>query len=117
MIDARHDHDVAGVATHLVSGLGHSSLADSHAGFVDVSDTWSDAELIPFRALINAGKADSVLAAHVFNRHLDPELPASLSHAVIQGLLRDTLGYDAVHGTLLTIPVLVVPNDEADEED
>lgn len=93
-VDGLHNRRILASLKHFP---GHgSSLSDSHAGFVDISDTWSDAELVPFRSLIDAGKADSVLAAHVFNRHLDPDLPASLSHSVIQGLLRDTLGYDGV---------------------
>lgn len=34
--------------------------------------------------------------AHVFNRHLDPDLPASLSSATIDGLLRAQLGFEGV---------------------
>ena len=71
----------AGVLTALKHFPGHgSSLADSHHGFTDVTDTANlDLELYPFRALIADGLADAVMPAHVFNRHLDAWHPASLS--------------------------------------
>lgn len=86
-----------GVAPVLKHFPGHgSSLEDSHKGFVDVSETWNGEELEPFRMLIEAGKADMVMTAHVFNRHLDPKYPATLSYAVTTGLLRDRLDFDGV---------------------
>ena len=33
------------------------------------------------------------MTAHVFNAKLDPERPATLSEKVLQGILRDKLGY------------------------
>jgi beta-N-acetylhexosaminidase len=36
------------------------------------------------------------MTAHVFNRHIDPDFPATLSQAAIGGLLRGELGYDGV---------------------
>lgn len=93
-IDAHHQ---AGVLTALKHFPGHgSSTEDSHLGFTDITDTWSDKELIPFRRLINQGKADAVMTAHVFNAHLDDQYPATLSQAVIKGLLRDQLAFDGV---------------------
>lgn len=93
-IDGHHD---VGLRCTLKHFPGHgSSRGDTHLGFVDVTDTWTDAELLPYRRLIAAGKADAVMTAHIFNRALDPELPATLSPAVITGLLREELGYDGV---------------------
>ncbi len=37
-----------------------------------------------------------VMTAHIVNRTLDPELPASLSKRIISGMLRRELGYDGV---------------------
>jgi beta-N-acetylhexosaminidase len=86
-----------GVAPVLKHFPGHgSSLEDSHEGFVDVTQTWTEAELEPFRLLIETGKADMVMTAHVFNRHLDPRYPATLSNAITTGLLRDKLGFRGV---------------------
>jgi beta-N-acetylhexosaminidase len=90
-------HQQAGVLTTLKHFPGHgSSTADSHLGVVDVSDTWSPIELQPYRQLIPAGLADSILTAHVFNAQLDAEHPATLSSATIGGLLRGELGYEGV---------------------
>jgi beta-N-acetylhexosaminidase len=90
-------HD-AGVLTSLKHFPGHgSSRQDSHHGFTDVSDTARlRVELAPFRSLIAAGLADSVMTAHVFNRGLDPWDPATLSRFTVQRVLRGWLGYDGV---------------------
>ncbi|AMP90104.1 glycoside hydrolase family 3 protein [Legionella pneumophila] len=78
---------------------GHgSSLSDSHLGFVDVSDTWSEQELIPFLQLLSQpNHCDMVMIAHIVNRKLDMTgLPASLSYQIINGLLRRDLKFDGV---------------------
>jgi beta-N-acetylhexosaminidase len=84
-----------GVLTSLKHFPGHgSSLKDSHHGFTDVTDTAQlDLELLPYRALIAAGLADSIMTAHVFNRRIDPWDPATLSRYTIARLLRSKLGY------------------------
>lgn len=93
-IDSHHDR---GLLTALKHFPGHgSSRADSHLGFVDVTDTWNRVELEPFRAIIAAGKADLVMVAHLFNRTLNPDYPASLSEATIGGLLRGQLGFQGI---------------------
>jgi len=93
-IDGHHDRGVKCTLKHFP---GHgSSLGDTHQGFVNVSDTWSVAELIPYLRLIGQGKADAVMTAHIFDSALDPDLPATLSPSVVTGLLREKLGYDGV---------------------
>jgi beta-N-acetylhexosaminidase len=88
----------AGVLTALKHFPGHgSSRRDSHLGFTDVSDTAAPrVELAPYRALIAAGLADSVMTAHVFNRGLDPWDPATLSRFTVHRVLRGWLHYDGV---------------------
>lgn len=94
MIDAFH---AAGVLSAIKHFPGHgSSTADSHKGFVDVTRTWSARELEPFAALIGSKKADMVMTAHIVNEHLDPHWPATLSRAIIGGMLRRDLGYEGV---------------------
>src|SRR5207245_818613 len=85
-----------GVLTALKHFPGHgSSYGDSHKGFVDVTTTANpEAELAPYRTLITERQADAVMTAHVFNRALDSEFPATLSRATLTGLLRGELGFD-----------------------
>lgn len=90
-------HDANRVATCFKHFPGHgSATADSHLGFVDVTDTWSAVELEPYRNLINEDKARMVMTAHVFNRHIDSQLPATLSQPFITGMLREQLGFGGV---------------------
>ena len=51
-------------------------------------------ELPPFAAA--KGKLHSLMTAHVVFEALDPGIPATLSRRVVQGLLREELGYDGV---------------------
>lgn len=93
-IDGHHAHGVRCTLKHFP---GHgSALGDTHLGFTDVTETWREDELLPYRALIAKGKVDAIMTAHVFNARLDPELPATLSPAIVTGLLRQTLGYEGV---------------------
>ncbi len=86
---------------HILTSIKHfpghgSSQTDSHRGLTDISDTWQEKELQPYEYLIRNGYCDMVMVGHIFNRHLDPVYPASLSKATIDGLLRTTLGWDGV---------------------
>ena len=76
---------------------GHgSSESDTHLGIADVSDTWSDKELIPYRRLIKDNVVDMVMTSHVYNSKLDADWPATLSEKVINGHLRKRLGFKGV---------------------
>ena len=88
----------AGILTAVKHFPGHgSSVDDSHAGFVDVTDTARpDVELVPYRLLLAEGVVDAVMTAHVFNRHLDAWVPATLSRPTIDGVLRSELGWRGV---------------------
>ena len=63
---------------------------------MDVTDTWSRVELEPYAEIIKTGMADAIMTAHIFNSHLDPALPATLSKSIITGILREQLHYDGV---------------------
>lgn len=94
MIDAFHSHGIRATLKHFP---GHgSATADSHYGLTDVTLTWHENELEPFRQLIDCGKADAIMTAHIFNRNIDADYPATLSHKIITGLLRQKLGYDGL---------------------
>ncbi|SDK87151.1 beta-N-acetylhexosaminidase [Maridesulfovibrio ferrireducens] len=93
-IDGLHSEKVISCLKHFP---GHgSSAGDSHKGFTDVTDSWSEDELIPYRKLINDHKVDMVMTAHIYNNKLDKKYPATLSRSVITGLLRNELGFKGV---------------------
>jgi beta-N-acetylhexosaminidase len=92
-------HHQAGLVTALKHFPGHgSSTADSHEGFVDITETWDPVELEPYRALIAAGEADMVMIGHLY--HADyaasPGEPSSFSRRWIEDVLRGELGFDGV---------------------
>ncbi|MBK8083791.1 MAG: glycoside hydrolase family 3 protein [Devosia sp.] len=91
-------HHAAGLVTSLKHFPGHgSSTADSHEGFVDITRSWTDAELDPYRNLIGAGYADMVMVGHLIDTEVDPTgAPASLSAPWIEGVLRGDLGFAGV---------------------
>lgn len=52
-------------------------------------------ELAPFKAAAAAGIA-SFMTAHVIFQAVDPKYPATMSRAVLTGILREKLGYDGM---------------------
>lgn len=76
-------------------GLG-SAGKDSHHDLPDVTASWSEKELLPYREAFRTGWPGMVLVAHIHHRGMDERLPSSLSPAVIDGLLRRELGWDGV---------------------
>ena len=54
-----------------------------------------NSDLLPFRAAIEAG-VDIVMTAHLLYPAFDEEWPATLSPAILQGLLRKELGFQGV---------------------
>lgn len=93
-IDGHHKY---GILTAIKHFPGHgSATADSHFGLTDVTATWDEKELIPFRKLIEEGKTDMIMTAHIFNSNIDSVYPATLSEKTITGILRNRLGYDGV---------------------
>ena len=79
---------------------GHGSSAeDTHNGWVDITGLWQEKELIPFRRLIaskNTGSSIMVMTSHVFNADLDSEYPATLSEAILTGILRNELNFKGI---------------------
>ncbi|MFJ2895822.1 glycoside hydrolase family 3 protein [Streptomyces sp. NPDC087218] len=88
---------IASTAKHF-PGHGDTST-DSHTGLPVINHTreqWAELDAPPFRAAIAAG-IDSIMTAHIVVPALDPaEDPATLSHPILTGILREELGYDGV---------------------
>ncbi|MBX2944563.1 MAG: glycoside hydrolase family 3 protein [Cyclobacteriaceae bacterium] len=91
-------HRKVGVITTLKHFPGHgSSKDDTHLGIADVSNTWNEAELVPYRALIQQGYVDAIMTAHIVNKKLDDSgNPGTLSGKMINDLLRKKLNYKGV---------------------
>lgn len=86
-----------GIVSCLKHFPGHGSAkGDTHAGLVDVTETWTADELIPYRDLIKENKVQMVMVAHVINRDLGDDLPASLSPIIVGEMLRNELGFKGV---------------------
>ncbi len=91
----------AGVISDLKHFPGHGDTAvDSHLALPTISSTLEQLEaieLVPFKSGIEAG-ADSVMIAHIsFPAVTHQEaLPATVSPAIVRGLLREKLGFDGV---------------------
>lgn len=96
-IEGCESHGVAATAKHFP---GHGdTMQDSHDSLPEVPrDRTSIAatELPPFAAAIHAG-CSVIMTAHVAYPALDPSgVPATLSHAILTGLLREELGFEGV---------------------
>jgi beta-N-acetylhexosaminidase len=90
-------HKAAHVRTYLKHFPGHGSArADSHLGFTDVTHTWGENELVPYRLLIASGHASAIMTAHVYHARVDPQFPATLSKKWIKEKLRQELRFDGV---------------------
>lgn len=97
---ARHWIDVQskqGIISCLKHFPGHgSATGDTHAGLVDVTKTWQESELKPYRELIEGGGVEMIMVAHVINQQLGGDLPASLSPLVVREKLRNEFGFNGV---------------------
>ena len=94
MIDCHLNYRVLTVGKHF-PGQG-SSGEDTHEEFVDVTDSWSEIELIPYRKLIENQSLNAVMSSHLFQRGLDPDHPATLSFNILNKLLRKELEFNGI---------------------
>jgi beta-N-acetylhexosaminidase len=106
-------HEVARYATAFIRGVQSEGAIATAKHFPGHGDTHVDShctlpllsvdrerldrvELVPFRAAIAAG-VGSIMSGHLAVPSLDPTLvPASVSPAIVNGLLRRDLGYDGL---------------------
>jgi beta-N-acetylhexosaminidase len=90
------DGGVATVGKHFP---GHgATTVDSHQRLPVVEgspDRLATRELVPFQAAIRGG-LDAVMVGHLLVRGVDGNAPATLSRAVVGGLLRERLGFDGL---------------------
>jgi beta-N-acetylhexosaminidase len=104
--------DVARLGAAIIRTLQGEGIAASGKHFPGHGDTSTDShvelplldhprdrleavELVPFKAAIAAGVA-SIMTAHILIPALDDESPATLSKAIVDGLLKRTLGFEGL---------------------
>lgn len=106
---AERADDVARLGRAIITALQTEGIAACGKHFPGHGDTSTDShhelplvehppdrleavELVPFRAAIEAGVA-SIMTAHILIPALDEERPATLSPAIVDSLLKKSLGY------------------------
>ena len=83
------------VLTSLKHFPGHGrAMGDTHGGFVDVTETWTEEELLPFEALIS--DTPFIMTAHVTHKKWGQELPVTFSSDLLQGVLREKMRFSGV---------------------
>lgn len=96
-IAAHRDANIAAVAKHFP---GHgSSHVDSHVALADISETWREVELEPYRRLAKDGQLDAVMTGHLYHPRFSDgaKLPASLSDKAIRTLRDESdIGFQGV---------------------
>ncbi|MBM9510441.1 glycoside hydrolase family 3 protein [Actinacidiphila acididurans] len=90
----------AGIAATAKHFPGHGDTGtDSHYALPVITHTleqWQSIDAPPFQAAVAAG-IDSIMTAHILVPALDGSGdPATLSHPILTGVLRERLGYDGV---------------------
>jgi beta-N-acetylhexosaminidase len=78
-------------------GHGDTSV-DSHRALPVLShsrDRLNQIELAPFRAMIAAG-VPAIMTAHLFVPAIDPNVPLTFSRPLVEGLLREELGFQGL---------------------
>ncbi len=89
-------YEKAGILPVVKHFPGHGSVpADSHATLPVQTRSLGELrrrDLVPFRAAVD-DRAPAIMVGHLDIRAVDPGVPASVSKQVIQGLLRDRLGF------------------------
>jgi len=95
-VQGMQDNGVMAVGKHFP---GHGdTMEDSHLTLPKVTtdaDRIKSEDLAPFRKAVAAG-VGGIMMAHVLYENLDEENPASLSSAIIKGLLREELRFSSL---------------------
>lgn len=100
-------HKDVGVLTALKHFPGMGGVLKPYApGVGELIQSWSTAELQPYRTLNDDGLIDAVLATRVTHPEIDERDPGCLSARTIDGLLRDDIGFE---GVVLTDAMEMLP--------
>ena len=96
VIEVLQENGVMAVAKHF-PGLGKTSLDPHHHLPTIEADTgeMEEINIPPFESAITA-RVSAVMTSHAIYPALDPEIPATLSHRILTGLLRDSLDFSGL---------------------
>ena len=90
------EHNKAGGLGAIKHFPGHgSSVSDTHLGLADVTQTWQDVELQPYKLLLSDSLSTAVMTSHIFNRNIDSVYPATLSAATLS-ILRNSIQFNGL---------------------
>ncbi len=95
-LEGLESEGVLGCAKHFPGHGG--TVGDSHEMLPRVStpiEVLRERELVPFRDYVASGR-QLIMTAHVLFDQIDPASPATLSNPILQGILRDQLGFAGV---------------------
>jgi beta-N-acetylhexosaminidase len=96
-LEGLQNGQITGCLKHF-PGLG-ATTTDPHLGMPILNRSKSELEQIdmqPYRLLLKSNDIRAIMVSHEMIPSVDAQLPTSLSPAVINGLLRDELGYNGV---------------------
>jgi beta-N-acetylhexosaminidase len=62
----------------------------------DITESWSEEFIIPYKNLIESRTIRGIQTSHSTNTNIDVDWPGSLSNKTVSGLLRDSLGFEGV---------------------
>ena len=96
MLEGFREQNVLGVIKHYP---GHEDEpTDSHLELpiVELTGTTFAEHTRPFRELIERDQVQTLMTAHVLVPDIDPDFPATLSSKILQGELRENLGYEGL---------------------
>ena len=113
MLAAHHEQNIISVVKHYP---GHgSSTKDSHKEKVNISDSWQNIELYPYKKLIKKKEIEIIMSAHVIHNKIDPIYPATLSKKHIHEMLRKKLKFK---GLIMTddLQMKAIQNDYSETE-
>ena len=78
---------------------GYGSIAtDAHKGTAHIVKSVEEVEkedMLPFKAIIEDG-VDGIMMGHVIVDAIDPKYPATLSETLVEGYVREKLGFDGI---------------------
>ena len=90
-------HNKYGIITTLKHFPGHgSATGDTHQGFVDITNTYTKEEIIPYKTLINEKIAKGVMVSHLYNKNIDEKYPASMSYNFVTKKLIKELSFEGL---------------------